>query len=196
MLDLTLYLDTPGFHGAHPTCEISTKLSGWRVLREVCVVAKRVEVASLGWAGRGGLWVVCVLRSVERAPGFCLPEAERYGGMAKLGQGLAAVDLTLAGSSRRAEKAEGQSPRQALGGDQRYHSWVCTVRGPLEVTRRYPYWGPGRSRCTLDELDEQGSHQGLQCKSASWRGRMVPARYLNRGRNKPIAAAWLRTILG
>jgi hypothetical protein len=53
VLDLTLYLDTPGFHGAHPTCEISTKLSGWRVLREVCVVAKRVEVASLG-GGLGG----------------------------------------------------------------------------------------------------------------------------------------------
>ena len=49
---------------------------------------------------------------------------------------------------------------------QRYQSWVCTVRGHLEVTRRYPYWGPGRSRCTLDELDEQGSHQGLQHTNA------------------------------
>jgi hypothetical protein len=113
-----------------------------------------------------------------------LPEAERYGGMAKLGCNLllASVSRPQLDLARATDKVQG-SP--ALGGP--VHS--ADFR---EATRRYPLWAlvepvhPCLARGT-------GSHQGPQHTIARAtkmeEGRMVPDRYLNGGRNRPITAA-------
>jgi len=148
------------------------ELSSWVVCKSVVWFrgCEEVEMASLevGWEREVCVWSVFCGQWRGLFSWSGLPEAERYGGMAKLGCDLQRpCKVWLAEQARAMDKVQGSS---ALGGET--SGTTSTVRASRGDTA-LSVLGPWSSRCTLAWREEQGATraQGLQHTIASVQAR-------------------------